>query len=112
MHEILQQYLEGLKEQPRVYETAKRLFEELEKTKPLYIRDPISKRIRMTKAGKEKLGARLARVGYQVDKIKTIEELECATDACQHYELKALAAELKGKDPVLDEVMSMLPEWN
>ncbi len=77
----------------------------------LYIQDPITHRIRMTKAGIEKYKTRFARVGVQVSKIKTVAEFKAAVEACFTSEIEALASTAKGKNADLDEIMAGLPGW-
>ncbi len=77
----------------------------------LYIQDPITHRIRMTKAGIEKYATRFARVGIQASTIKTVAAFKAAVEACFTSEMETLASTAKGKSADLDEIMTGLPGW-
>ncbi len=77
----------------------------------LYIQDPITQRIRMTKAGIEKYESRFARVGVQASTIKTVAAFKAAVEACFTSEMETLASTAKGKNADLDEIMTGLPGW-
>ncbi|MGD9171169.1 MAG: hypothetical protein PVI97_14065 [Candidatus Thiodiazotropha sp.] len=78
----------------------------------LYIQDPVSKRIRLTKAGLERYANRFARVGYRASEIETLEELKSAIDASFDHEMAELAKTARGHNVELDEIMSGLPGWD
>ncbi|MEW8139540.1 MAG: hypothetical protein AB2761_20955 [Candidatus Thiodiazotropha endolucinida] len=78
----------------------------------LYIQDPSSNRIRLTKAGLERYAARFAKAGYQASNIKTLEELRNAIDASFNHEMAKLATTARGSNTDLDEIMSGLPGWD
>ncbi|MEW8046618.1 MAG: hypothetical protein AB2805_09020 [Candidatus Thiodiazotropha sp.] len=78
----------------------------------LYIQDPSSNRIRLTKAGLERYAARFAKAGYQANNIKTLEELRNAIDASFNHEMAKLATTARGSNTDLDEIMSGLPGWD
>ena len=74
----------------------------------LFIEDPHSGRLRLTRAGVERYGTRFARVGINARKITTRAELEAATDASFMQELHALASETQGSNPELDRILDHL----
>jgi len=78
----------------------------------LYIQDPLTNRIRITKAGIEKYGQRFARAGYSIQTIKTPTEFKNAVDACFALELQQLASTAKGKNADLDNILNGLPGWD
>ena len=78
----------------------------------LFIENPNTGRLRLTKAGIERYGFRFAKVGYQASKITTRAELKSAIDACFYHELIELASTAHGKNPDLDKIMSGLPGWD
>jgi type II secretory pathway component PulM len=82
------------------------------KARQLYIKDPLSNRIRLTQAGLDKYAARFARVGYQASKIKTIEALKDAINASFDHDMAKLASTARGGNADLDEVLSGLPGWD
>jgi hypothetical protein len=82
------------------------------KARQLYIQDPSSNRIRLTRAGLDKYAARFARVGYQASEIRTIEVLKDAIDASFDHEMAKLASTARGSNADLDEVLSGLPGWD
>ena len=57
------------------------------------------------------LGPRFARVGIDLRSLRTLEQARTAAAEVTHQELQALAATIKGTDPILDAVMVELPEW-
>jgi hypothetical protein len=78
----------------------------------LYIQDPSSNRIRLTKAGLDKYSTRFAHVGYRAAEIKTLEVLKEAIDASFNHEMAKLASTARGSNADLDEVLSGLPGWD
>jgi len=77
----------------------------------IYLQDPITERIRLTKVGIEKFGARFARVGFQAGQIRTVESFKAAIDASFANEMVRLATTEKGKNPDLDQALNGLPGW-
>ncbi len=78
---------------------------------PYFLLDPDTGRLRFTATGREALGGRFARAGIDLKQLKTLEQARAAAAHVTHREMQALAAELKGRDPALDAVMTALPEW-
>ncbi|MBW9263051.1 MAG: hypothetical protein K1564_15910 [Candidatus Thiodiazotropha sp. (ex. Lucinisca nassula)] len=78
----------------------------------LYIKDPSSNRIRLTRAGLDKYASRFAKVGYQASEIRTLDVLKEAIDASFDHEMEKLATTARGNNADLDEVLSGLPGWN
>ncbi len=81
-------------------------------TRQIYIQDPVTAQIRLTKTGIEKYGARFARAGYRPDQIKTVEMFKTAVDASFASEMAMLASTAKGKCADLDEILTGLPGWD
>ncbi len=77
----------------------------------LYIEEPLSGKIRLTRTAHERYGRRFARVGYDVRGIKTLAEFEQAVDAMISFELNQLARETSD-DSQLKEAMKGLPGWD
>ena len=77
----------------------------------LFVEDPTSGRIRFTRKGVEKYGARFGRVGFDVKAIRTMAEFEQAVDAMMARELQQLAAEI-GDEPALREALAGLPGFD
>ena len=77
-----------------------------------FLTDPSTGRIRFTTTGRDALGARFARAGIDLQQIDTLEKAQRAAAQVSHQELLALAAHMKGRDPVIDPVMAGLPEWD
>lgn len=73
----------------------------------LFIEDPGSGRIRLTRAGIERYGPRLVRMGWIACKTATRAEMEAATDASFMHEL---ASEAEGANPESDRTLvGLLP---
>ncbi len=77
-----------------------------------FLIDPSSEQLRFTPTGHQALGERFARAGIDLRQIKTLAQAREAAAQVTHQEMLALAAELKGQDPILDQVMAGLPEWD
>ena len=77
----------------------------------LFLLDPATGQLRFTAKGHAVLGPRFARAGIDLRSLRTLEQARAAAIEVTHQELQALAATLKGADPVLDAVMAELPEW-
>ncbi|MCB1778162.1 MAG: hypothetical protein KDI50_12080 [Candidatus Competibacteraceae bacterium] len=77
----------------------------------LFLLDPATGQLRFTAKGCAVLGSRFARAGIDVRSLRTLEQARAAAIEVTHQERLALAATLKGADPVLDAVMAELPEW-
>ncbi len=78
----------------------------------LFIEDPQTGRIRLTRTAHERYGAKFARVGYDTRNIRTKTEFEAAVDASFAYESRKLAETARGQDPLLDKIMKGFPGWN
>lgn len=78
---------------------------------PYYLHDPATGRLRFTATGRRALGPRFARAGIDLKSINTLDQARAAAAEVAHRELRALAADLKGRDPALDAAMAELPEW-
>ena len=78
---------------------------------PYYLHDPATGRLRFTTTGRRALGPRFARAGIDLKSINTLDQARAAAAEVAHRELRALAADLKGRDPALDAAMAELPEW-
>lgn len=78
----------------------------------IYIEDLATKRIRFTRAGRERYAQRLAKAGYCVDAIQTKEQLAAAFSAMFRREMKQIANAHRGKDAELDMVLTGLPGWD
>lgn len=78
----------------------------------LYIQDAGTGKIRFTRAGDEKYGARFARAGFDIRKITTMREFESAVDASFAQEMRQLALTARGENSALDAVLAGLPGWN
>ena len=76
-----------------------------------FLLDPATGRLRFTATGRRALGPRFARAGIDMRRIKTLTQARAAAAEVTRQELHALAADLKGADPLLDAVMAELPEW-
>ncbi|MEJ2612390.1 MAG: hypothetical protein P8179_20590 [Candidatus Thiodiazotropha sp.] len=81
------------------------------KARQLYIQDPTSNRIRLTRAVLDKYAARFAQVGYQASEVRTIEVLKEAIAASFGHEMTKLAATARGCNRDLDQIMRGLPGW-
>lgn len=77
----------------------------------LFVRDVSSGRIRFTRRGQDTWRPRLAKVGYDIDRIRTLAEFEIAVDAFFAAEFRTLAAKEKGKDPLLAAILAEVPGW-
>lgn len=77
----------------------------------LFIEDPVSGSIRLTRTAYERYGQRFARAGYDLRKIKTWSAFEQAVDAMISFELHQLARETSD-DSQLKEAMKGLPGWD
>lgn len=77
----------------------------------LFIEDPVSGSIRLTRTAHERYSQRFARVGYDIRRIKTLAAFERAVDAMVSFELHQLARETRD-DPQLNEAMKGLPGWD
>ncbi len=84
----------------------------MNKALQLYIQDPITKRIRITRKGIEKYGARFAKAGFNIQQIRTPEEFQNAVDASFALEMQKLATTAKGQNIDLDNIMNGLPGWD
>ncbi|MEW7972788.1 MAG: hypothetical protein AB2821_04805 [Candidatus Thiodiazotropha endolucinida] len=84
----------------------------LMEARQLYIKDPSSNRIRLTRAGLDKYANRFAKVGYQASEIRTMEVLKEAIDASFDHEMVKLATTARDNNADLDEALSGLPGWN
>ncbi|MCU7829553.1 MAG: hypothetical protein KZQ85_10845 [Candidatus Thiodiazotropha sp. (ex Myrtea sp. 'scaly one' KF741663)] len=78
----------------------------------MFIQDPASNRIRLTKAGVDRYATRFARVGFQVSEIRTLDQLRNAIDASFDHEMAQLASTTRGSNTDLDEIMSGLSGWD
>lgn len=78
----------------------------------LYIQDASTGKIRFTRAGCEKYGARFARAGFDIRKITSMQAFESAVDASFAQEMQQLASAARGEDSALDAVLAGLPSWN
>lgn len=76
-----------------------------------FLLDPATGRLRFTATGRRALGPRFARAGIDLQTLKTLEHARAAAAEVSHRELRALASDLKGRDPALDAAMAELPEW-
>ena len=81
-------------------------------TRKLFIQDPESKKIRLTKASREQYEHKFGEVGFDVRKIKSMKVFEAAVDASFTNEMQKLASNIKGKDAELDFVLKGLPGWD
>ncbi|MFK5893775.1 MAG: hypothetical protein QM504_11195 [Pseudomonadota bacterium] len=84
----------------------------MKNTLQLFIQDPVSKRIRITKGGVEKYGTKFAIAGYNIHNIRTMAEFENAVEASFAIEMQTLAQTAKGKNIDLDNIMNGLPGWD
>lgn len=80
-------------------------------SEPYFLLDPATGRLRFTATGRRALAPRFARAGVDLRQITTLDHAKVAAVQVTHQEMRALAAELKGRDPVLDQAMAELPEW-
>lgn len=77
-----------------------------------FLTDPSTGRLRFTATGRDALEARFARAGIDLQQMDTLAKARAAAAQVSHQELLALAALMKGHDPVIDQVMAGLPEWD
>ena len=84
----------------------------IEPMRALYVQDPVTGKIRLTRTAIERYGSRFARVGHDACKITTLEQFEAAVDASFALQMQELASELRGVDPELDAIMQGLPGWD
>ncbi|MBN2702385.1 MAG: hypothetical protein JXR29_13145 [Methylothermaceae bacterium] len=77
----------------------------------LFIRDVSTGKIRITQSGKTAYRHRFAKAGYDIDRIRTLEEFESAVDAIFSAEFHDLAIKDKGKNPTLDRILTDVLEW-
>lgn len=80
------------------------------KPRQLFIENPVSGQLRLTRAGMDRYGPRFARVGVGASKIRSRAELEAATDASFMRELHELTSESRGTNPELDRILDGLLE--
>ncbi|OGT87646.1 MAG: hypothetical protein A2286_13410 [Gammaproteobacteria bacterium RIFOXYA12_FULL_61_12] len=78
----------------------------------LFVEDPATGRIRITKSGEARFRERFARSGFRIDQIRTKAQFEAAIDAAFEREMNELAVRMRGDDPVLDQILSGLPGWD
>jgi len=78
----------------------------------LFIQDPVSKRIRITKSGIEKYGSRFAMAGYNIHNIRTMSEFNDAVETSFALEMQELAQTAKGQNTDLDNILKGLPGWD
>jgi hypothetical protein len=81
------------------------------KPRQLYIQDPSSHRIRLTRAGLDKYAPRFAQAGFRACEIRTLDELKEAIDASFNREMAKLATTARGCNSDLDQIMGGLPGW-
>ena len=84
----------------------------MSKALQLYIQDPISKRIRITRKGIEQYGARFARAGFNIRQIRTMSAFSEVVDASFALKMQKLASTAKGQNTDLDHILSGLPGWD
>jgi len=78
----------------------------------MFIHDPTTNRLRVTRRDQEKYRTRLGRVGYDIQTLRTPAALAQAVDAMIASELQNVAAEIRGDDPELDAILSGLPGFD
>ncbi len=78
----------------------------------LFVEDSANGRIRFTRKGVEKYGSRFARVGFDIEAIRTMAEFEQAVDAMMDHELRRLAASIGDDEPELKEALRGLPGFD
>ena len=79
---------------------------------PYYLRDLTTGQWCITRSGLERYGARYARIGIDLRKIRTEADAEAAWQAGLRYAIRNFAREAKGRCPELDRIFSALPGWN
>lgn len=67
---------------------------------------------RPTKAMIERYGARFAKAGYDIRKLRTREQWNAAVDASFALEMRTLASTTRGQDAQLDALLQGLPGWD
>lgn len=81
----------------------------MDKNPFICIVDKSTGRLRMTKTGIELYAEPFGRLGFDIHAIKTRAALKEAVDAVVQSELSAMAFEVS--DPLLDSILSELPEY-
>ena len=80
--------------------------------RPFFLIDHGSGKVRFTAKGVTPYQKRLARLGYDVRRLRTIPGVRKARQALFDYEMRRVAAMERGRDPELDRILAGLPGWD